>query len=112
VLLLQPLVENALRHGLAPRARGGELVVGARLESPELLRVWVSDDGVGLREGFDVSRDAGTGLSNTRARLGHLYGARAELTVRAASAAGGTIAEIVMPATPRGSVRLIESGAA
>jgi hypothetical protein len=112
VLLLQPLVENALRHGLAPRARGGELVVGARLESPELLRVWVSDDGVGLREGFDVSRDAGTGLANTRARLGHLYGARAELTVRAASAAGGTIAEIVMPATPRGSVRLIESGAA
>jgi signal transduction histidine kinase len=111
VLLLQPLVENALRHGLAPRARGGELVVGARLESPELLRVWVSDDGVGLPAGFDLSRDAGTGLANTRARLGHLYEARADLTVTAAPG-GGTIAEIVMPVTASGVLRLPESGAA
>jgi len=109
VLLLQPLVENALRHGIGPRARGGQLVVGARLESPEVLRLWVSDDGVGVRAGFDLSSDAGTGLGNTRARLGHLYGSRAELTLRPAPA-GGTVVEIVMPAT--GAGRLVESGAA
>jgi two-component system LytT family sensor kinase len=111
VLLLQPLVENALRHGVGPRARGGELVVGARLESPERLRVWVSDDGVGVRAGFDLARDAGTGLGNTRARLACLYGSRAELTVQGATG-GGTVAEIVMPVAGTGAVRLVESGAA
>src|SRR4051812_46705725 len=111
VLLLQPLVENALRHGVGPRASGGELVVGARLESPEVLRVWVSDDGVGVRAGFDLSKNAGTGLGNTRARLGHLYGSRAELTLRAAPG-GGTVAEILMPVAGAGAARLVESGAA
>jgi signal transduction histidine kinase len=111
VLLLQPLVENALRHGVGPRATGGELVVGARLESPERLRVWVSDDGVGVRAGFDLSTDAGTGLGNTRARLDHLYGSRAEFTLRAAPG-GGTVAAITLPVTAAGAVRLVESGAA
>ena len=111
VLLLQPLVENALRHGLGPRAAGGEIVVGARLESAEALRVWVSDDGVGVPEGFNLATDAGTGLGNTRARIAHLYGSRAGLVVRAA-AAGGTVAEIVLPVTAASGVRLVESGAA
>jgi two-component system, LytTR family, sensor kinase len=111
VLLLQPLVENALRHGLGPRAATGHLVVGARLESSEVLHLWVSDNGVGVPAGFDLSNDSGTGLGNTRARLGHLYGSRAELRVGAA-AGGGTIVEIVMPATGPAAVRLIKSGAA
>jgi signal transduction histidine kinase len=111
VLLLQPLVENALRHGVGPRASGGELVIGAAVDTSETLRLWVSDDGLGVRDGFDLSRDAGTGLANTRARLGHLYGSRAELTLRA-GAGGGTVAEIVLPATERGAARLVESGAA
>jgi LytS/YehU family sensor histidine kinase len=110
VLLLQPLVENALRHGIGPKGTG-QLVIGAQVESPELLRLWVSDDGVGVRAGFDLSRDAGTGLGNTRARLEHLYGARARLDVRPAPD-GGTVAEIVMPVTGASGVRLVESGAA
>jgi sensor histidine kinase YesM len=111
VLLLQPLVENALRHGLAPRAGGGQLVVGASLDSSEFLRLWVSDDGVGLRPGFELSRDAGTGLRNTRARLLHLYGSRAELSVRR-EPGGGTLIEIALPATGAGLTGLAESGAA
>lgn len=111
VLLLQPLVENALRHGVGPRARGGELVVGARLESPDLLRVWVHDDGAGVRGDFDLSRHAGTGLLNTQARLECLYGSRAELTLRA-SPRGGTMAEILLPAAAPGAARLVESGVA
>jgi two-component system LytT family sensor kinase len=111
VLLLQPLVENALRHGIAPRAKGGQLVVGASIDSSELLRLWVSDDGVGLRPGFDLSRDAGTGLGNTRARLLHLYGSRAELAIRR-QPGGGTVVEIAMPATGAVAGGLVESGAA
>jgi hypothetical protein len=110
VLLLQPLVENALRHGLGPRPATGHLVVGARLESSEVLHLWVSDNGVGVPAGFDLSKDSGTGLGNTRARLGHLYGSRAELSVGAAPG-GGTIVEIVMPATGPAAVRLVKSGA-
>jgi sensor histidine kinase YesM len=111
VLLLQPLVENAIRHGIAPRPGAGQLAIGTRLESPERLRLWVSDDGVGVRPGFDLSRDAGTGLGNTRARLAHLYGAGAELSLRA-EPGGGTIAQIVMPAAGAGAPRLVASGAA
>jgi LytS/YehU family sensor histidine kinase len=111
VLLLQPLVENALRHGLGPRAAGGEIIVGARLESADELRVWVSDDGVGVPAGFDLATDAGTGLGNTRARIAHLYGSRAQLLMRPA-AGGGTVTEIVLPVSGASGVRLVESGAA
>jgi signal transduction histidine kinase len=111
VLLLQPLVENAIRHGIGPRARGGQLVVGATVDSSEFLRLWVSDDGVGLREGFDLAQDSRTGLGNTRARLLHFYGPRAELALRR-EPGGGTLAEIVMPATGADSGRLLENGAA
>jgi signal transduction histidine kinase len=111
VLLLQPLVENALRHGIGPRARGGQLVVGASLDSSDFLRLWVSDDGVGLRHGFDLSNDARTGLGNTRARLLHLYGSRAELALRR-EPGGGTLVEIVMPAAGAETTGLLENGAA
>jgi LytS/YehU family sensor histidine kinase len=68
-LLLQPLVENAIRHGIAPRAEPGRIEVRARREEGR-LRLEVCDDGPGLAAG---PRE-GVGLTNTRARLRQLYG--------------------------------------
>ena len=72
-LLLQPLVENAIRHGLAPRAIGGQVCVSASREGEE-LRLEVRDDGVGAEtRGGALSRE-GVGLANTRERLRRLHG--------------------------------------
>jgi hypothetical protein len=68
--LLQPLVENAVRHGLEPRSGSGKLVIRARRDNGS-LRLSVEDNGVGLSEG-KPGRE-GIGLANTRARLHELY---------------------------------------
>ena len=96
--LLQPLVENAIRHGAAPRAGACHVHIGASADAGK-LRIWVSDDGVGLPRGFDLERDAGTGLSNTKSRLAQLYGTAASFEVRAGDAAG-TIVEMALPCAP------------
>lgn len=93
--LLQPLVENALRHGLGRRADRCAIEIGSRIEGDQ-LRIWVSDDGVGLPPGFDLDRHAGTGLRNTRSRLDRLHGRSAWLTV-AGREGGGTFVEVVLP---------------
>jgi two-component system LytT family sensor kinase len=97
--LLQPLVENALRHGLAPRARDGRLEIGAHTALGLGVRLWVTDDGAGLPTGFDVDRDAGTGLRNISSRIKCLYGTAATLNVRRNDPAGTTV-EITLPSAP------------
>ena len=109
-LLLQPLVENALRHGLAPHARPCHLVIGASQSHGE-LRLWVSDDGAGLPAGFDLSRDAGTGLRNTRSRLERLYGQAATIAV-GPNTGGGTIVEVTLPSAGVAQAALPATGAA
>ena len=79
-MLLQPLVENAVQHGVAPRARGGTIEIAAR-RNGEWLDITVADDGVGLTEIGGGSPTEGIGLSNTRARLRHMYGARHTFTI-------------------------------
>jgi two-component system, LytTR family, sensor kinase len=69
-LILQPLVENAIRHGIAPRAAAGCVAVTARCDGHQ-LHLEVRDDGVGLATPQPARE--GVGLSNTRARLRHLY---------------------------------------
>lgn len=71
-LILQPLVENAIRHGLAPRLEGGCVAIRADRKGPA-LRLEVEDDGLGL-ETKPNGTSHGIGLSNTRARLEQLYG--------------------------------------
>src|SRR5687768_3823891 len=94
-LLLQPLVENAIRHGTAPQSTSCRVTISARLEGARLgLRV--VDDGAGLPAGFERSRDAGTGLNNTASRLRQLYGPAASLHVGPADR-GGTVAEVILP---------------
>jgi len=82
-LVLQPLVENAVRHGIAPRASGGRIDVAAFVRQGRLI-VEVSDDGPGAADGVRE----GLGLSNTRARLEQLYGSDASLELGGASPVG------------------------
>ncbi|MFO1327063.1 MAG: histidine kinase [Rubrivivax sp.] len=94
-LLLQPLVENAIRHGLEPRVEGGRIDVGAR-RLGERLELTVRDTGVGLQ----AASAGGTrfGLEQVRTRLATLYGDAATLVLEpAADAEGGTRAVILLP---------------
>lgn len=92
-LILQPLVENAVRHGILPREDGGSLWISIRKEA-ETLVVSVEDDGPGLKE--DTANVAGLGLENSRDRLAALYGSTALLTVGPRTE-GGVAAVIRMP---------------
>ncbi len=75
-LLLQPLVENALKYAIAPSETGGRLHIGARLIGQRLL-LHVADDGPGLADEALFTAGRGVGLRNTRERLAVLYGERA-----------------------------------
>ncbi len=84
-LILQPLVENAVKHGIAQRAQGGTVQVAADCSAGRLsLRVY--NDGPPLCEGWD--RGGGVGLSNLKNRLQLLFGARAALSVASAGICG------------------------
>lgn len=72
-LVLQPLVENALRHGIANRAAAGTVTIRARVDG-SWLRLSVLDDGPGLAAASPSGNGGGIGLTNTRARLEQLYG--------------------------------------
>jgi LytS/YehU family sensor histidine kinase len=90
-LILQPLVENAIRHGIEPRAASGRIEISAeRVDSR--LRLRVLDDGAGLNGGVRP----GLGVANSRERLRALYGPEQRLELRAATS-GGTEAVIEIP---------------
>jgi sensor histidine kinase YesM len=90
-LLLQPLVENAVRHGIADRPEGGRVELRARVEDERLI-VRVSDDGRGSPAGVDD----GLGLGSVRRRLAALYGDEASLAIDPRGA--GFSVEIALPA--------------
>ena len=100
-LILQPLVENSIHHGLEPKLEGGVLSVRALLEGGQ-LRVIVEDSGVGLRSPGDAgivpSSGTGFGLEQVRQRLHTLYGAQASLSLKPHPSAQGTQASLVLPA--------------
>jgi sensor histidine kinase YesM len=91
-LLLQPLVENAIRHGIARRADAGRLELHASRNNGT-LRLELLNEGDQLPENFDVEKSKGIGLRNTTQRLTHLYGKSASLIVENRS--GSIVAAIV-----------------
>jgi len=90
-MMLQTLVENAIKHGLEPKPEGGRLEIGAEIVDGQLA-VHVQDNGVG----FMPKAEGGVGLANVRERLKALYNGRAELII-GVPPAGGTCATIKLP---------------
>jgi sensor histidine kinase YesM len=107
--ILQPLVENAVRHGIAKRSDAGTIELSASIVGDELV-LRIADDGPGLpletaprAEGSGAGNgDPGLGLANTRARLSTLFGDAARLDV-ARAGGGGTVVTIHLPLRRRAS---------
>ena len=79
-MLLQPLAENAIRHGIEPTPGAARVTIGARRVG-DRLQLWVEDNGRGLPPGWTISAQQGRGLQMTMRRLELLYGSDARLTV-------------------------------
>ena len=92
-LLLQPLVENSIKHGLEPKVEGGSVRVSARLEG-SALRLEVTDTGVGFATEPEAGK--GFGLTQVRERLNTTYGSLSAISF-VANSAGGTSASITFP---------------
>ena len=92
-MLLQPIVENAIKHGLEPKVEGGKICVSARSEGGQMV-LSVADNGLGFSDHADSSGE-GVGLSNLRERLAVLFDGQATLTV--AEANPGTDITIRVP---------------
>ena len=92
-LVLQPLDENAIKHGIEPHARRGVIELSARRDGDRLL-LQVQDNGAGLPAG--AAPDEGVGLSNTRARLRQLYGDAHQFEFQNAPG-GGLQVRVVIP---------------
>lgn len=101
-LILQPLVENAIRHGVSPNAGTGRIDVRSRRDGDWLV-LEIRDNGMGLPEGH--TPPDGIGLSTTKARLERLYGTRHEL-VLGNLPDGGCVARIRIPFQPTSDDRL------
>jgi two-component system LytT family sensor kinase len=108
-LLIQPLVENAIKHGVSPCRAGGEVVILARLERADAnqtfaptstecaLQIWVRDTGVGASEQeLAHERARGIGLQNVEQRIKRHYGDAATFDIRSASGVGTTV-ELGLP---------------
>jgi signal transduction histidine kinase len=113
--VLQPIVENALRHGIAKRADAGVVEIAARRDGASLV-LTVSDNGPGVdatpgQTGGEPGN--GLGLANVRERLTTMYGAHGRLELRARSPAegGGTLAVVTMPLTLMKDIATAASGA-
>jgi len=98
-ILLQPLVENSIKHGLEPRINGGTITLRSRLQGDRVL-IEVADDGVGITAGPQNAlrrTGAGIGMKNVQERLEVLYGTQARFTV-VSNPGRGTLVAIEIPA--------------
>jgi two-component system LytT family sensor kinase len=103
-ILLQPLIENSIKHGLEPRINGGTVTLRSRLNGDRVM-IEVADDGVGMgnKPPSALRRDgAGIGMTNVRERLEVLYGNEARFSV-VSNPGRGTLISIEIPANLQGS---------
>jgi two-component system LytT family sensor kinase len=104
-ILLQPLIENSIKHGLEPRIHGGTVTLRSRMEGERLL-IEVADDGVGIghRPASALRREgAGIGMKNVQERLEVLYGDQAHFNV-VSNPGRGTLVSIEIPAVLPGNL--------
>jgi two-component system LytT family sensor kinase len=104
-ILLQPLIENSIKHGLEPRLHGGTVTLRSRLDGDRML-IEVADDGVGMgnKPASALRRDgAGIGMKNVQERLDVLYGNQARFSV-VSNPGRGTLVSIELPAEWPGAV--------
>jgi LytS/YehU family sensor histidine kinase len=94
--LLQPFVENALRHGLAARRSAGTVSLSAAAVGTRLV-LHVRDDGVGLPVDWEERMTRGVGIANARARLSQMYGTEGIVTVSSNGAGPGTEVSVQLP---------------
>ena len=104
-MILQPLVENSIRHGIAPRRSGGTIKIAAAKQNGSLI-LSVEDDGLGMKNEIVISKDeksigsngtSGIGLQNTMTRLKHLYGERHEFEIKNIFEQSGVAVKIKLP---------------
>jgi two-component system sensor histidine kinase LytS len=96
LFVLQPFVENAIKHGILDRRRGGTVAIAATTSNGS-LRLSVRDDGAGLGDGWGARDVQGVGLANARSHLAHLYGDAAGLRVEPGATGVGVAVEITLP---------------
>jgi LytS/YehU family sensor histidine kinase len=107
--ILQAVVENAVRHGIAPSRAPGRIGIRASRDATQLV-LTVCDDGKGLPSEWEDGTSEGVGIANTRARLAHMYGAASSLTVARGREDRGVVATIRLPGTtPTGAVQLLHA---
>jgi anti-sigma regulatory factor (Ser/Thr protein kinase) len=109
-LILQPLVENAIKHGIERQREGGRILVETLLEGDRLV-LRVTDNGAGLRASADARNGSGpvstgVGLRNTRARLAELYGTKQSFSLSPARD-GGAVAEVSLPLHSTGPMEVV-----
>jgi sensor histidine kinase YesM len=95
LFVLQPFVENAIKHGILDRRRGGTIAIEASSDNG-MLQLSVRDDGIGLEAG-SLDGNGGVGIANARSHLAHLYGPNARLDVRPAPDGRGVDVQITVP---------------
>src|SRR5262249_3583077 len=115
-LVIQPLVENAIKHGISECVSGGEVRISAKLEQsdhysglPAAVSISVADTGVGVTETvLSHRRERGLGLSNVEQRLQRYGGTAAPLRIRSAPGCGTTV-EIQVPFDARDGANFIDT---
>jgi two-component system LytT family sensor kinase len=110
-LILQPLVENSIKHGISENKKGGKVKISASLvvdDGGEFLELCVADSGAG-RASAPVERRGGVGLKNVRERLRSHYGARSDLSLEQGGSAG-TSARIRLPVSVKPSRAVAKTG--